>query len=64
MFEILREKGLGEIYNEKNTAISATHTHSGPGGYHQFFLFSFTTSGFQDDSFEIIVEGVVKVSYS
>ncbi|XP_072037603.1 putative neutral ceramidase C [Amphiura filiformis] len=60
VFEMLRDRGLGELYNEKNTAISATHTHSGPGGYHQFFLFSFTTSGFQDDSFDILVEGVVR----
>ena len=60
---MLREKGLADRYNEKNTAISATHTHSGPGGYFQFFLFTVTTSGFQEDTLEIIVDGVVRVSY-
>lgn len=59
VFERLREK-WGDRYNEQNVAISATHTHSGPGGYLQFFLFTVTTAGFQQDSFDIIVDGVVK----
>ncbi len=60
--EIVSEKYKG-LYNTKNIALSATHTHSGPGGYHQYLLFSLTSLGFIKQSFDAIVEGIVRVSY-
>ncbi len=55
-------KSYNGIYNVKNIALSATHTHSGPGGYHQYVLFSLTSLGFIKQSFDAIVDGIVLVS--
>ena len=48
------------VYREDNVMISATHTHSGPGGYTQYMLYSVPTLGFIDESFQVIVNGIVK----
>jgi neutral ceramidase len=49
---------LREHYNDKNILISATHTHSGPGGYSHHFLYNLTTKGFIPQNFDAIVEGI------
>ncbi|XP_071808796.1 putative neutral ceramidase C [Asterias amurensis] len=46
------------LYNDKNVAISGTHTHSGPGGYIQYSLYTITAGGFKRASFDAIVEGI------
>ncbi|UXI14872.1 syntaxin [Sarcoptes scabiei] len=48
------------IYTHENLLISATHTHSGPGGYFQYFLYIITTEGFNKQSFNAIVDGIVE----
>lgn len=48
----------GDLYNEENLAISGTHTHAGPGGYLQYFVYSVTSLGFVRQSFEAIVEAI------
>ena len=46
------------MYNEDNLAISGTHTHAGPGGYLQYYVYSITTAGFVPQSFDAIVTAV------
>lgn len=53
----LKER-YGDLYTEKNVAISGTHTHSGPGGYLQYVLYIITSLGFVRQSFDAIVDGI------
>lgn len=50
----------GSLYNEQNVLISATHTHAGPGGYSHYALYNITILGFQQRTFDAIVNGVVE----
>jgi neutral ceramidase len=49
----------GSVYSVKNVLISGTHTHSGPGGFLQYLLFTITTLGWVEQSFEALVSGIV-----
>jgi neutral ceramidase len=46
----------------ENVMLSATHTHSGPGGYLQYALYLLAGSGFVRESFGNLVDGIVSVS--
>ena len=46
------------VYNEKNVLLSATHTHSVPAGFMQYFTFNITNLGFVQQSFDAMVEGI------
>ncbi|OQU87188.1 hypothetical protein SORBI_3003G226300 [Sorghum bicolor] len=48
----------GDLYNEKNVAISGIHTHAGPGGYLQYVVYIVTSLGFVRQSFDVIVNGI------
>ena len=48
------------VYNDQNLALSATHTHSGAGGYMQYFLFLATSFGFVEDSYAAAKNGIVE----
>ncbi|ESO84722.1 hypothetical protein LOTGIDRAFT_131742 [Lottia gigantea] len=48
----------GGLYTERNVGISGIHTHSGPGGFHQYLLFDITSLGFVKESFEALVDGI------
>ncbi|KAK7301811.1 hypothetical protein RJT34_12687 [Clitoria ternatea] len=50
----------GDLYTEKNVAISGIHTHAGPGGYLQYVLYIITSLGFVRQSFDVIVDGIEK----
>lgn len=39
-------------------AISGIHTHAGPGGYLQYLIYSITSLGFVQQSFDAIVDAV------
>lgn len=54
----LKEKGYGERYFDDNVMLSATHTHSGPGGYAHYTLFNISTYGFSQENYNHIVEGI------
>ena len=60
------EESLGDdaLYNTDNVILSATHTHSGPGGYMQYVLFQFTSYGFVQQSFQALVDGISRVIYT
>ncbi|KAJ4834311.1 hypothetical protein Tsubulata_014209 [Turnera subulata] len=48
----------GSLYTEENVAISGTHTHAGPGGYLQYLVYSITSLGFVQQSFDAIVNAI------
>lgn len=52
--------GVG-VYRHENLMISATHSHSGPGGYFQYFLYTITQQGHIGESTKAIVAGITKV---
>ncbi|MCP4715097.1 MAG: neutral/alkaline ceramidase [Deltaproteobacteria bacterium] len=58
--EKLREI-FGGQYTEENVALSATHTHSGPGGYFDSWMMSAGMGlGFCEANFQTIVDGIVE----
>ena len=46
-------------YDLDNVMLSATHTHSAPGGYSTYVLYNVTTLGFNKKNWETIVDGIV-----
>ena len=51
---------FGDLYNEKNVMLSATHSHSGPGGYSHDLLYNLTTLGFSKQNYKAITQGIVQ----
>jgi len=52
---------FGDIYTEQNVLICATHTHSAPGGYFGHWGLNLAIgSGFCEETFENIVDGIAK----
>nr|KYP32421.1 Neutral ceramidase [Cajanus cajan] len=49
---------FGNLYTEQNVAISGTHTHAGPGGYLQYVVYSVTSLGFVEQSFDAIANAI------
>ena len=49
----------GALYGDDNVLLSATHTHSGPGGYSHYTFYNLTSRGFVPQNFEAIVSGIV-----
>ena len=60
VIEKLQEEYSGR-YTEVNVAVTGTHTHSGPGGYFQYSMYTLTNFGISSLSIDIIVEGIVQV---
>jgi neutral ceramidase len=60
--EVLRRLGerFGARYGERNTMITGTHTHCGPGGYAHHRLYNMTTHGYRPKTFGAIVAGLVE----
>jgi neutral ceramidase len=50
----------GDTYTDQNVAITATHTHSGPGGYGEDILYNLTTFGFRQKTYDALVDGIVR----
>ncbi|MEV6650834.1 neutral/alkaline ceramidase [Streptomyces sp. NPDC051219] len=55
----LRER-FGGLYTEENVLLSATHTHSGPGGYSHHLAYNLSVLGFQSGTYRAIVDGIVE----
>ena len=49
----------GDLYTQRNMVLSATHTHSGPGGHSSFALYNFTIFGFNKQNYMAIKNGIV-----
>jgi len=56
----LKNTPAAGIYTEQNVLLSATHTHSGPGGYSHYLAYNASISGFKGRHFDYIVAGVVE----
>lgn len=52
------QAAYGSAYSDANVLISATHTHSGPGGYSHYALYNLTILGFDKQNYDAIVEGI------
>jgi neutral ceramidase len=50
----------GSTYTDQNVVLTATHTHSGPGGFSEYTLWNLTTLGFEQKTFDAIVDGIVR----
>ena len=50
----------GALYNERNALLSATHTHSGPGGQSHNLAYNLSILGFQKQAFDATVDGIVE----
>ncbi|MBT2508372.1 neutral/alkaline ceramidase [Streptomyces sp. ISL-98] len=50
----------GGLYTEQNVLITATHSHSGPGGYSHHLLYNLTTKGYHEKTFAAITDGMVE----
>ncbi|WP_436494235.1 neutral/alkaline ceramidase [Actinokineospora sp. HUAS TT18] len=50
----------GDLYTKENLLLSATHTHSGPGGYSHNLAYNLSILGFQEQTFNAIVDGIVE----
>lgn len=48
----------GDLYRDDNVMLSATHTHSGPGGSSHYALYNLTILGFDEQNFDAVVEGI------
>ncbi|KAI4317008.1 hypothetical protein L6164_024922 [Bauhinia variegata] len=46
------------LYTQENVAISGIHTHAGPGGYLQYLVYTVTSLGFVQQSFDAIVDAI------
>ena len=47
------------LYTSDNVLISGTHTHSAPGGYTGYHIYDLTGGGFNQQTYECIVSGIV-----
>jgi neutral ceramidase len=52
------QKQYGNLYDHANVILSATHTHSGPGGFSHYALYNITILGFCRQNFNAIVDGI------
>jgi neutral ceramidase len=50
----------GGAYTDANVVLSATHTHSGPGGYSHYAFYNLTTLGYDRQNFDAIVHGIIQ----
>ncbi|WP_405791640.1 neutral/alkaline ceramidase [Streptomyces sp. NBC_01506] len=55
----LKER-YGSLYGDENVLLSATHTHSGPGGYSHNVAYNLSVLGFQSATYRAIVDGIVE----
>ncbi|MFJ9624356.1 neutral/alkaline ceramidase [Streptomyces sp. NPDC101181] len=53
------QERYGSLYGEENVLLSATHTHSGPGGYSHDVAYNLSVLGFQKETYRAIVDGIV-----
>ncbi len=48
----------GDLYNDENVVISATHTHVSSGGFSHFMLYELATGGYWKNNFNNLVDGI------
>ncbi|GAB3650357.1 neutral/alkaline non-lysosomal ceramidase N-terminal domain-containing protein [Streptomyces sparsus] len=53
------EERYGDLYSEQNVMITATHSHSGPGGYSHHTLYNVTSLGYREKTFRAVSDGML-----
>lgn len=53
VLEKLEQEFGNNTFRNDNLVLSATHTHSGPAGYMQYIMYSISSFGFVEDSFQV-----------
>lgn len=51
----------GGLYCKDNVLLSGTHTHASPAGFLEYVLYSITSLGFVQQSFDALVDGITEV---
>ncbi len=54
------QQRYGGLYGDRNLLLSATHTHSGPGGQSHNLAYNLSILGFQKQAFDATVDGIVE----
>lgn len=54
------KRRFGGLYTHRNVILSATHTHSAPGGYSGYLLYNAVSGGFDQQNFDAVVDGITK----
>lgn len=49
---------FGNLYNEDNIILSATHTHGAAGGHSHYALYNITILGFIEQTYDAVVDGI------
>ncbi|QFU90750.1 neutral/alkaline ceramidase [Amycolatopsis sp. YIM 10] len=53
-------KAYGNLYTDQNVLLNATHTHAGCGGYSHYAAYNLSILGFQEQTFDAVVDGIVE----
>jgi neutral ceramidase len=53
----LKER-FGDLYTRENVVLSASHTHSGPGGYSHYAMYNLAAFGYDEQNFNALSEGI------
>lgn len=57
--QVKADPTLAAFYGPDNVMLSATHTHSGPGGYSHYTAYNALRFGYDDRTFKVIVAGIM-----
>lgn len=57
--QVKADPALAAFYGPDNMMLSATHTHSGPGGYSHYTAYNALRFGYDDRTFKAIVAGIM-----
>jgi neutral ceramidase len=65
IFQVVKQKVMqkltaayGTTYTDANVMLTATHTHSGPGGFSHYALYNLTILGFDQQNLDAIAGGI------
>jgi len=65
IFQVVKQKVMqklvasyGSVYTDANVMLSATHTHSGPGGFSHYALYNLTVLGFDSQNLNAVADGI------
>ena len=54
-----RERGEPDRFTDADVLIAGTHTHAAPGGYSDYALYNYSMGGWNQQTFDVIVSGIV-----
>ena len=60
VLEKLAKEFGNDTYRNDNLVLSAIHTHSGPAGYMQYLMYTISSFGFVEDTFQVHIFVLLK----